>query len=507
MQRRISLDKRSKLFAINGVSSLIQQMITVICGLILPQMILKTFGSSVNGTMSSLTQFLSFITLLQGGVGTVARLAYYKPLAYRDTYGISVAYKTIGNFYTKFATIFVVYLLGLSFIYPICVKTGFNYGYVASLSLILGLASASEYFFGQASQMLLISAQKNYIYSFTQIICTILSTVIGVLLIKNGASIHLVKLGGAIVYAIRPIIMNYYVQKKYKIDKKVKINKELLEQRNAALIRHIAFYIHTSTDVMVLTLCTNVLWVSVYSVHKYVISSLSNLVIAVLGNIESVFGDMIAKNEKDIMERQVPAYDLLTKILSCTCFFTCIILISRFVNLYADGVSDVNYFQPLFATLLTVSEMIYCMGNTYQSIYLAAGHIRKTEWIAITEAGINLGVSIILVWKFGIIGVAIGTITAMLFKTVANIYYMQKNVFKMSIVFIIKSYLVNFITGALLTCLFWTVFYVPLDNYLQFFIWAFIIFLVVMSTFVIINYLVFKNQVKELINMMSRRKK
>ncbi len=501
------MDKRSRLFAINGISSLLQQIITVICGLILPQMILKTFGSSVNGTMSSLTQFLSFITLLQGGVGTVARLAYYKPLAYGDTHGISVAYKTIGDFYIKFATIFVLYLLGLSFIYPICVKTGFNYSYVMTLSLILGLASASEYFFGQASQMLLVSAQKNYIYSFTQIICTILSTVIGIFLIKNGASIHFVKLGSALIYAIRPIIMNIYVQKKYNIDNNVKVDKQLLEQRNAALIRHIAFYIHTSTDVMVLTICTNVLWVSVYSVHKYVISSLSNLVISVLGNIESVFGDMIAKNEKNIMDKQVPAYDLLAKIISCICFFTCIILISRFVNLYADGVSDIKYFQPLFATLLAVSEMIYCMGNTYQSIYLAAGHIRKTEWIAITEAVINLGLSIVLVWKFGIIGVAIGTIAAMIFKTIANIYYMQKNVFKMSLKFIIKSYLVNLITGIILTCLFWTIFYVPINNYIQFFLWTFIIFSVVTIVFILINYIMFKDTMRELISMMSRKKR
>lgn len=501
------MDKRSRLFAINGISSLIQQVVTVVCGLILPQMVLKAFGSSVNGTMSSLTQFLSFITLLQGGVGSVARLAYYKPLAYNDNHKISVAYKTITDFYTKFAIIFVIYLIGLSFAYPVCVYTGFSYSYVASLSLILGLASASEYFFGQASQMLLVSAQKNYIYSLTQIICTILSTIIGVVLIKQGASIHLVKLGGAIVYAIRPIVMNYYVQKKYKIDKKVEVNKNLLSQRNAALIRHIAFYIHTSTDVMVLTACTNVLWVSVYSVHKYVISSLSNLVSAVLGNIEAVFGDMIARGEKDVMQRQVPVYDLLTKIISSICFFTCIILISRFVNLYADGVSDINYFQPVFATLLTISELIYCMGNTYQSVYIAAGHIKKTEWIAISEACINLGISVALVWKFGIIGVAVGTIIAMIFKTIANIYYMQKNVFQMSVMFIIKSYLVNFIVGIMLTFLFWTVFYVKLNNYIDFFTWAIIIFIVVTVVFISVNYLAFKDEMQELFNMLAKKKK
>ncbi|SEW42655.1 polysaccharide biosynthesis protein [[Clostridium] fimetarium] len=498
------MKSRSKLFALNGTLSLIQQLITVICGLILPQMILKAFGSSVNGTMSSITQFLSFITLLQGGVGTVARLAYYKPLAQNDNYKISVAYKTISNFYKKFANIFVIYLLGLSFIYPLLVKTGFDYLYVASLVLILGIASASEYFFGQASQMLLVSAQKNYIFSLTQIICTLLSTLIGIALVNKGASIHLVKIGSAIVYAIRPIVLLFYVQRKYTINQTVKPDKSLLSQRNAALVRHIAFYIHTSTDVMVLTVCTNLLWVSVYSVHKYVISSLSNLVTVVLGNVEAVFGDMVARNEQEIMKKQVPVYDLFSKIISCSCFVTSIILISRFVQLYTKGVSDIDYYQPLFATLLSVSELIYCMGITYQSIYIAAGHIKKTEWIAITEACINLFLSIALVWKFGIIGVVIGTIAAMTFKTIANIYYMKKNVFDMSLCFIIKSYAVNILLGILLITLNWTVFYIEIHSYVQFFLWVVIVFAFTAFSYLIVNIVVFKNEMQEIIAMIKR---
>ena len=39
------------------------------------------YGSDVNGLVSSITQFLGYIALVEGGVGGVIRAALYKPLA------------------------------------------------------------------------------------------------------------------------------------------------------------------------------------------------------------------------------------------------------------------------------------------------------------------------------------------------------------------------------------------------------------------------------------------
>lgn len=489
---------RNNKFVLNSMFSFIQQLVIIVCGLILPQIILHQFGSAVNGLTASIVQFLSLITLLQGGVGTVARLSFYKPLAQDDKNQISVAYKTVSRYYRKFSAIFIIYLIVLSILYPLFVKTGFSFAYVAMLVLILGFATIFEYFFGQASQMLIFSGQCNYIFSVIQIMCTIISTIIGIILVRSGASIHIVKLVSAVVFALRPLVLYKYVTTKYKINKNVEPDERLLSQRKAALVRHIAFYIHTSTDIMVLTMCSNMLCVSVYAIHGYVVNSIANLVSAVIGNTEVVFGDMIAKNENEIMKKQVPIYDLFTKILSCSCFFTCMILITRFVMIYTKGVGDIDYRQPVFAVLIVMAEMIYCMGVNYQNIYIAAGHIKKTEWIAITEAVINLGVSIVLVWKFSIVGVALGTLSAMCFKSIANIYYMKKNVFDLSMRFIVMSYIVNLGTGFILVTLFWTVFYIELESYIQFFAFAIITFAVVTVILVAVNAFVFKKEMSDI---------
>lgn len=96
--------------------------------------------------------------------------------------------------------------------------------------------------------------------------------------------------------------------------------------------------VHSSTDNLVITACLNVMWVSVYSVHRYVVSSISNLVAAILGNTEALFGQMIARDEQDAIKRDVPMYDLMSKMLSTVFFFTCIILITPFVSLYTGGI-------------------------------------------------------------------------------------------------------------------------------------------------------------------------
>ena len=74
---------------LNMSSSLIYQVVAIICGLITPRLILATFGSTYNGVISSATQFLGMINVLTLGITGSTRVALYKTLANNDTYGTS----------------------------------------------------------------------------------------------------------------------------------------------------------------------------------------------------------------------------------------------------------------------------------------------------------------------------------------------------------------------------------------------------------------------------------
>ena len=63
---------------------MLYQLLAVVSSLILPRYFLSYFGSETNGLVNSITQFLSYIALLDLGVGAVFQSALYKPLAQND---------------------------------------------------------------------------------------------------------------------------------------------------------------------------------------------------------------------------------------------------------------------------------------------------------------------------------------------------------------------------------------------------------------------------------------
>ena len=75
---------RSRSAIKNIFSSLLTQLVTLICGFITPVLIIEKYGSAVNGLMSSISQFLAYISLLDAGFGPVLKSVLYKPLAKKN---------------------------------------------------------------------------------------------------------------------------------------------------------------------------------------------------------------------------------------------------------------------------------------------------------------------------------------------------------------------------------------------------------------------------------------
>ena len=133
------MDNKKKVTLINIISNIVLQIANIFSWFIIPKIILSYFGSDVNGLVSSITQFLSYITLIEGGITGVVMANLYKPLVNNDTEKISEIVKTSKQFYRKIGFIFVVYCIALAIIYPIIFNTGFDYFYVFSLVIYLSI--------------------------------------------------------------------------------------------------------------------------------------------------------------------------------------------------------------------------------------------------------------------------------------------------------------------------------------------------------------------------------
>ena len=160
----------------NIVTTLILQFVVLISGFIVPKLIIGKFGSNVNGLLSSITQFLAYISLLESGIGPVVKASLYKPIAEKDNKTIKNILRTSEKFFRVIALIFAIYLVFLSVGYPFLVQKEFGYLYTFSLVLIISVSTFFEYYFGMTYKLYLQTEQKTYVTSVIQIITYILNS-------------------------------------------------------------------------------------------------------------------------------------------------------------------------------------------------------------------------------------------------------------------------------------------------------------------------------------------
>ncbi len=415
---------------LNTIVLTVHEIVSFVSALILPRFILAAFGSEYNGISSSIAQFLEVISLLIVGIGGPTRVALYKTLAEGDREGTSGIVNATESYMRKVAMALMVYIGAMFIFYPYIAETSLPHSEIRLLILLVGMSSFARYFFGITYNILLQADQKLYVYYIAMSGVVILNLISAIALIKVGMNIFVVKGVSAVINVLVPIIMSIYVRKKYEIDKKVPKNKLGLKGRWDAMWHSIANIIHTNTDLVVLTVFSNVKMVSVYTIHYLVINGVFKILSTFTNSLEAAFGNMLAKKETKAAYRHLENYEFFTALFVSVIFSCTLSLIVPFVKLYTAGITDVNYIVPTFAVVAVVAQIAMCFRQPYITIVQAAGHYKQTRNGAFLEAGINVVLSVVLTSFFGIVGVAIGTLVANLFRTLQYVFYLKDNIIK-----------------------------------------------------------------------------
>lgn len=419
---------RGKKLALNTISSLGLQFVNVICGFILPRLILESFGSDVNGLVNSITQFLGVITLLDLGVGAVVQSALYKPLSEKDTDMISKIYVSANKFFRRLAEILLVYVVLLMIFYPLIVNKSFGHMYTALLIAAICISSFAQYYFGIVNSLLLNADQRGYIQYTAQIITLILNTIACYIVIKLGASIQIVKLTTSLIFLIRPFFLVLYVKKHYSINRKITYTEEPIKQKWNGMAQHFAAYLIDGTDNIILTLFSSLANVSIYSIYSIVIHGVKNTIFSIKNGFQSLIGELLVKKEIEKLNAFFGYVEWVLHTGTTLTFGVTGVLLLDFIKVYTKGISDANYIQPMFAFLITLANAIHCLRLPYNTLILAAGHYKQTQSNYIIAVILNIVISIATVKIWGLVGVSIGTLVAMAYQTVWMARYDSKNI-------------------------------------------------------------------------------
>lgn len=485
-------------------AGILSEVVSLICGLVLPKLILSSFGSAYNGITQSITQFISYISLMKAGIGGVTAAALYKPLAENNTQEISEILAATQKFMRRIAAIFVAFVIGLAIIYPTFIVKEFDWWFTASLIFIISVTTFAQYYFGFTYQVLLSADQKDYLTTSLGILTTILTTIVSYILIKYDFSLHMVKLGSSLCHLITPLFLYFYVRKKYNIIKDAKPNMDLIPQRWDATAHEVASFVNNNTDIIILTLFSSMTEISVYTVYKYVTGNLKKIVNTCTVGFGAAFGDMYARNEIDLMHQNLSIFELITYSMATVLYSVGFAMILPFMSVYTKGITDANYIRPWFALFAILASMFDCFRIPYRVIVINVGHYRQTKNGAILEAVINIVVSVVCVYLFGLIGVAIGSLCALIFRSCQFAYYLSQNIMYRDFKYFLRHVFLSFaimIAVYLVSRLF-----VPatVDSYFVWVIYAVVVTLIAGLLTLGTDYIFYKQDLFNLIEKLKR---
>lgn len=421
------MDKRQKKANVNAISTLANQLIATLCGIIIPWVMIDRFGSEAYGATTSIAQFLSYISLLEGGIGRAARGELYGPLAEGNAEHVSRVFLAVKRFFRMIGLAFLGYALILAFCYyDIADVSTFTRDYIFWMVIVIGIGKFAEFMGGYSNITLFNADQRQYVSNIVVIGTSILNVTLVVILTKFGWDLLWVKLASSLVFVLKPVVYTIYRKRNYQIIKTTE--RARLQNQWTAIGQHCAYFVQMNIDVFILTIFANLKYVAVYAVYHLISYSLRNIVTSLGGGMEAMFGDMIAKGESEALRNAYKRYKFLLTVLTITLFGAAMVLILPFVRLYTYGTTDVEYIHPLFAVIMLLGDAIYCLTLPCYNLPIAANKLKESRAGAYGEAIINVAVSMVLVFWNPLVGIAIGTLAAMVFKSVYLMVFAGKHI-------------------------------------------------------------------------------
>ena len=486
--------KNFKKTVYNFSFSLLSQLITISLGLIILRITLLNYGSEVNGLMNSVTQFVAYLSLFEAGIQMVAMQALYRPIRNDNTSQICGILAAVNKNYKKTGFYYLISLIVLSVIYPfIAHADGIRWLTVFSVVLFSGLGNVVLFFVQGKYKILLQAEGKTYIITNIQTLISVITSVIKIILLSLGWNVAFIVGVSFIVSLLQAVYIVVYINKKYKwIDLSVAPDNYALRQKGSALIHQISSLIFQNTDVLILTVFCGLKVVSVYSIYKMIVGQISSILNIPFTSFSFHLGQLYNTDIKKYKET-IDVVEVYYSALVFSIYTVTACLLLPFVSLYTRGISDIKYVDKFLALLFVASELLNFMRMAMLNTINYAGHFRKTLSQTITESVINLVLSLVAVARFGIYGVLIGTVAALLYRTTIIIIYSNRKLLDRRPW---KTFFIYFVNFALLFALLFVYLHlkISIDSYAQFALVGLIATPVAIGIFMLILSIVFRNE-------------
>lgn len=465
---------------------LLNQIVLLVVGLLVPKLFIENLGSEVNGLVSTINQIFGYINLLEAGIGAASLQALYMPISKSDKIGINGILSATNISYRKTAFYYFLLIIVLMLVYPFIVTTEISNGVIVSLVFLMGMTGVVNFLFQGKYKVLLQAEGKSYILLNIDTIIAILVNLLKVYLIIKGYNIILVQSTQLILNLFQLLFIEVYIRKHYSwIDFSEKPNYQAISQSNAVFVHQITTLIYNNTDLLILMMYTSLKQVSVFAVYNSLTTMVLNIIFQVSNSVTFLLGKFMSIDRKKLMIL-FNAYEVFYLGFSFAAMSILSIIMLDFMSIYTANITDADYLDSMLAFLFLVKILIQAARTPYRQIIEVAGHFKKTQNRAIFEAALNLVLSLILVNFWGVYGILLGTVISLIYRAIDMVIYTNKVILKRNIFESVFPWLINSIVFIAIAK--FSQFYaLNTENFVTFILKSVVISIIIVAIYSVIN--------------------
>lgn len=422
----------------NAKISLLFVLILLLLNFISRSVFINTLGPEILGLNTIATNLIGFLNLAELGIAAAIASSLYKPLAENNKKDIAEIIAVQGWMYRNIAFFIMVCAFFLMLFFPVIFKKiEISLWYVYSIFGVLLFSSLLTYFITY-KQVLLVADMKEYKVIFivkgAQII-KITFQILALMYLNNGFIFWIIL---ELIYGISAaIILKKVIEKEYPWLNINTSEGKYLKDKHSNIIKHtkqlffhkFSGFVLLQTTPLIIFAYASLTTVSMYDNYMMIILGVTTLVSSVFSSFQPAIGSLVANEDSKKVLNFFYEYAVLRYWLAS---IVCVVFYFQahdFVRLWLGGefILSNNIFNCmviyLFISLTRVLEPFTYAFALYSDIYAP-----------IAEALINLSLSIILGYFFGLEGILIGVITSLILVIcIWKPFYMFTRGFKNSV--------------------------------------------------------------------------
>ena len=399
---------------------------------------LNCLGADFIGLTGTLGNILGYLNLAELGVGAAISFFLYKPLQSNNRDEINEIISVFGYLYRKIGQFIFIGGLLVSFFFPfIFSKTELRLE-IIYFSFFSFLGSSLIGYFINYRQILLTADQKKYLVAVYFQSANLVKIALQIFLAYTYRNLYVWVAVEFIFGIIGCIVLNWKINKEYPWLKSNVINgQELLKKYPSILTNTKQVFIHkikdfllSKSDELFIFAFVSLKMVAYYGNYTMIIYKVSQLFTFVLDGVGAGVGNLVAEGDKKNMMKVFWELMAIRHFIAGFLFTSLYFLLEPFISLWLGP----QYIMDRTILILLLIYVYLMQSRGVVDMFNHAHGLYADTWSAWAELVLNVGITLIAGYYYGIIGILLGKIVSVFLIVVFwKPYYLFTSGFKLPI--------------------------------------------------------------------------